>query len=268
MIFSQEEFYMLNKSSVEKLQKIAEGGNVTFEPPKFKIKITIENCNAEIWLHVTFLEFYPIRNRPEIYLKHSGDFSMLLEVEMKSFVEKLPMEPSIFAIAEWIKDNAEIFKSEKALKIEKLSQITSEKVPTTYVFMREWLYFIGFYTKSIRDQFVNLANELNLKGFLMSGKPALACLEGDEKSIEQFIFKTRTQLFATVPPSSRKMSRVCTWKTNADETSHFGKFEDFREVIFDSNHSKSNIADLSRLKSFLREKGLDDIFDKIFETCI
>lgn len=43
-------------------------------------------------------------------------------------------------------------------------------------------------------------------GFLMPGKPAVAAVEGTPEAIARFIKVTRTELFATVPPASRKMT--------------------------------------------------------------
>ena len=71
---------------------------------------------------------------------------------------------------------------------------------------RRWLWFIGFYTPSIREAFVAEARSRGLTGFLMPGKPAVAVLEGDRSAIDGFLTTTRTVLFARVPPASRKMS--------------------------------------------------------------
>lgn len=40
----------------------------------------------------------------------------------------------------------------------------------------------------------------------MPGKPAVAAVEGTPEAIARFIKVTRTELFATVPPASRKMT--------------------------------------------------------------
>ena len=44
-----------------------------------------------------------------------------------------------------------------------------------------------------------------LPGFLMPGKPAVACIEGPATAIAAFMKHVRTVLFATVPAASRKM---------------------------------------------------------------
>ena len=69
-----------------------------------------------------------------------------------------------------------------------------------------WLYFIGFYTKTIRRDFCEAALGHGLTGFLCPGKPAVAALEGDAGSIAAFLRTTRTDVFAKVPSSQKKMN--------------------------------------------------------------
>ena len=63
----------------------------------------------------------------------------------------------------------------------------------------------SFYTKSIRQAFCSSAIDYGITGFLMPGKPAVACLEGTDAAIRDFLRHVRTVLFAVVPAASRKM---------------------------------------------------------------
>lgn len=157
--------------------------------------------------------------------------------------------------------------------------------------MRRWLGFIGFYTPSIRRAFVAEARRSGLTGFLMSGKPAVAALEGSRSDIDRFIAVTRTQLFASVPPASRKMSVMldetgltggaglcdfsdCRLSTapglGADAAladAGFGggiprAFSSFDEIELrcePGTHARGDTADLGALRSLLDARGLSHV---------
>lgn len=63
---------------------------------------------------------------------------------------------------------------------------------------RQWIWFIGFYTRSIIKAFCSTANEMGCTGFLMPGKPAVAAVEATAEVIAEFLKVTRTELFARV----------------------------------------------------------------------
>ena len=226
----------------------------------FQLLLTSGHNEEFITMSVTLPWNYPLRTFPKVKLQCSCK-----SIEMHSaFEAELERQEHgsvcIFTLAQWIKDHCfEYFKEERLVRV---------NTTTDVVFVREWLYFIGFYTKKIRTAFVELANELKLTGFLMPGKPALSCVEGSEASIEEFIFRVRVQLFAIVPAASRKMSRLCTVKKliSMQELAIESKFSGFEEVDFtaECGHSHAQVVDLSKLRLFLAEKGLEAYFYHIF----
>lgn len=156
---------------------------------------------------------------------------------------------------------------------------------------RRWLWFIGFYTPSIREAFVAEANSRGLTGFLMPGKPAVAVLEGDRSAIDGFLTTTRTALFARVPPASRKMtvtleegassvqaSPSCLCDSAADGGSGaapgspgrvccacaapprlrraFATFSEEGLVCEPGTHQRGDITDIGALRRFLDARGL------------
>ncbi len=131
---------------------------------------------------------------------------------------------------------------------------------------RHWLLFIGFYTKSIRDSFCATATDFGLTGILMSGKPAVAVLEGADSCIHGFLREVRTVLFACVPPASRKMQSVC------EEVIHSRSFTGFEDVTFQSpsdGHVRKDINDLNCLRKYLAARGIDDaIFLELFPQAL
>jgi len=131
---------------------------------------------------------------------------------------------------------------------------------------RQWIWFIGFYTKSIIKAFCSTAAEHGCTGFLMPGKPAVAAVEGTPAAIARFIKVTRTELFATVPPASRKMTL-----THVDTPIKERTFADFQwlELNAAANaHKRKDMADLGNLEVWLTARGLGDAFQHIFGAAL
>lgn len=129
--------------------------------------------------------------------------------------------------------------------------------------LRRWLGFIGFYTPSIRRAFVEEARRAGLTGFLMPGKPAVAALEGGRAEIDGFITLTRTVLFASVPPASRKMSIMLDEVGGAAGSAllrrSFSTFEEVEMRCEPGTHARGDTADLGALRTLLDSRGLGHI---------
>ncbi len=138
---------------------------------------------------------------------------------------------------------------------------SSCSLPSGALEQRLWLGFIGFYTPSIRQAFVAEARSLGLTGFLMPGKPAVAALEGDKSDISRFLIVTRTQLFASVPPASRKMTVMLVESSSASGSLHraFKSFDEIELRCEPGTHARRDIADLGALRALLDARGLGHI---------
>ena len=100
----------------------------------------------------------------------------------------------------------------------------------------------------------------------MPGKPAVAAVEGTPAAIAEFLRITRTELFARVPPASRKM-KLCL----VDRRIPVRAFQGFEEMTLKavpSAHKRKDIADLGSLEAFLSERGLSHAFKEIFDTAV
>eukprot|EP01063_Lacrimia_lanifica_P029524 TRINITY_DN4523_c0_g4_i1.p2 TRINITY_DN4523_c0_g4~~TRINITY_DN4523_c0_g4_i1.p2 ORF type:complete len:263 (+),score=93.29 TRINITY_DN4523_c0_g4_i1:121-909(+) len=131
---------------------------------------------------------------------------------------------------------------------------------------RQWIWFIGFYTKSIRKDFCEAAAALGCTGFLMPGKPAVAAVEGPPAAIAEFLRVTRTVLFAKVAPSARKMTLSLLDAPIAGRV--FDGFEELDMVAAPSTHKRKDMADLGGLEAFLTRKGLGHAFQHIFNVAL
>lgn len=189
-----------------------------------------------------------------------------------------PVEAILWMIEEWGTSDADlpgcaastVASSSPKWPSASLSKITCER--------RRWLWFIGFYTPSIREAFVTEANNNGLTGFLVAGKPAVAALEGDVRAIDRFLFTTRTVLFASVPPASRKMTvtldegagvpspQSTIGKTDESIAAASGRirraFSTFREERLccePGTHVRGDIMDIGALRRFLDANGLNHV---------
>eukprot|EP00466_Bigelowiella_natans_P017946 jgi/Bigna1/88317/estExt_fgenesh1_pg.C_300141 len=133
--------------------------------------------------------------------------------------------------------------------------------------MRQWIWFIGFYTRKIIKAFVRCAGEKGLTGFLMPGKPGVACLEGPESSINDFLRITRTQLFASVAPSSRKM-KLIHHESITSESRCFDSFSEVEMACLSGTHKRKDLTDLGELQRFLKNAGCGHAFSLIFNNAL
>ncbi|KAJ9470194.1 hypothetical protein DIPPA_03839 [Diplonema papillatum] len=131
---------------------------------------------------------------------------------------------------------------------------------------RQWLWFIGFYTKSIRKTFCETAASMGCTGFLMPGKPAVSAVEGTAPQIAEFIRVTRTEVFAKVAPASRKMTLSLLDSPIAARA--FTGFEEVEITAAPSTHKRKDMADLGGLQAYLAQHDLSHAFTHIFQGCV
>lgn len=131
---------------------------------------------------------------------------------------------------------------------------------------RQWLMFIGFYTRSIIEDFCTTADGMGLTGFLMSGKPAVSCLEGPKAVVQEFLRVVRVELFATVPAASRKMQVALAEPGVATRL-----FAGFKEVSFPGvagvgkGGASRALNDLGALRTYLQGLHVPaEVFEALF----
>ena len=132
---------------------------------------------------------------------------------------------------------------------------------------RQWIWFIGFYTKKIIKDFCTSANAHNLAGFLMPGKPAVACCEGLQADIDEFVRVTRTDTFARVPSASKKMTLCLLEEDISADARLFTSFTELQLTSSDRSHKRKDMTDLGAFKVYLQERGCSHVFASIFGDC-
>merc|ERR1711924_142322 len=139
---------------------------------------------------------------------------------------------------------------------------------------RQWITFISFTSSKIAKEFSAAALDREITGFLMGGKPGIACLEGGPVAISGFLRTVRTDIFAQIDPATRKMSlsileEACTRVRfegfSIQEFSQAGRggaVDTGSAACSMTNKKRTARADLLQLKEFLLSRG---IVEKTFE---
>jgi hypothetical protein len=92
--------------------------------------------------------------------------------ELQKFVVTIePGCPHIFTIASFCRDLLDSYSvAGTDVEDEDEADVSASPVAPVEVLQRQWLLFIGFYTKSIRTAFCQAAVDLGCTGFLMAGR--------------------------------------------------------------------------------------------------
>eukprot|EP01029_Cantina_marsupialis_P004258 TRINITY_DN1427_c0_g1_i1.p1 TRINITY_DN1427_c0_g1~~TRINITY_DN1427_c0_g1_i1.p1 ORF type:complete len:300 (-),score=46.58 TRINITY_DN1427_c0_g1_i1:32-850(-) len=139
---------------------------------------------------------------------------------------------------------------------------------------RQWYWFIGFYSKDIRKDFVQVGSQLGLTGFLVPGKPAIGCCEGAPNQVQAFTKAIRTDVFACVDKSARKMSLPLLEDLGTfsigDSDSHraFSGFEEVELMSEDGSHKRKDLVDMGKLRAFLRAHECEHVFNDVWGQCL
>lgn len=160
----------VNESNKSKLERMP-------PPIDFCVKISSRNNNVEVV--ITLPPEYP-KILPEIYVR-SNELSRanqtLINEDIGEYLENetIPEEPSVVAVISWLQEHSENYFIKQNLNpspVQKAQELNSGK------FSRYWIYSHHIYSKNKRKNLVDLALELGLSGFCMSGKPGIICVEG------------------------------------------------------------------------------------------
>ena len=174
-------------------------------------------------------------------------------------------EPLAADVVSWVQECAELEaagdENEEADGDEEAGEGETEETDL----VRQWIWFIGFYTRSIMDEFCQCTRDNGITGFLMPGKPAVAALEGSDAAIADFLKATRTDVFRNVPPASRKMT--VSLREDRDVRRVFGDFA-LTSFNADEGHKRKDIADLGSLRIFLDQQGLGHAFEHMFRSAV
>nr|XP_033796536.1 RWD domain-containing protein 2B isoform X2 [Geotrypetes seraphini]XP_033796537.1 RWD domain-containing protein 2B isoform X2 [Geotrypetes seraphini]XP_033796538.1 RWD domain-containing protein 2B isoform X2 [Geotrypetes seraphini] len=231
------------------------------------IKLEIPNVGEEILSVSCAYPFnYPVAP-PEIIVR-SPSLIRTQQAELNSDLctylkNTCSGDVCILSATEWIKDHAALYFSKEHLPSSQSD--TSTVASKDAIFTRLWIYSHHIYNKQKRKNILDWAKELSLSGFSMPGKPGVICVEGLQRTCEEFWARIRRLTWQRI--LIRHREDIPLIGTSAAITTGIQmqkKFPTFEEKLFDVHGTRGNHMDLGQLYHFLNEKGCAEVFQMYF----
>lgn len=206
------------------------------------------------------LSSYPVSERPVVYvssdhLSRRGQDD--LNSDLTEFITTLPHgEVCLLTIAEWVRDNTRSY-CPPITKLQSDPAMKETSVKST-TFCRLWLYMHHIYSKTKRRNILDLADELELSGFCLPGKPGVVCVEGNEVNTKHFYNILRRWNWKSISARHREAVPDCT-----DVTSHC-KMPGFRELALVTHGPRQNHMNMGQFRTYLEEHNLGHMFTILF----
>lgn len=202
---------------------------------------------------------------PEVYVR-SNDLSAQgqdqLNAKLGNFMkEQLSSDdPCLLSVVEWVRENASsYFLSPMVTTVASLASGTKEpQSPSELCHM--WLYMHHIYSKTKRRNILSLADELELTGFCLPGKPGVVCVEGSTDRTKQFYAILRRWNWKSI--TCRKKELIPLASTGCFDKER--RFAGFRELSFDTHGHRSNRMDMGQFRDYLTTHGMDHMFKELF----
>lgn len=216
------------------------------------IHIFEDSCNFSIYFTLPIL--YPESERPLVSLR--CDASRSVQKDCAAFLgqvmEKMPFGEGILleliqAAKEWIVlHNNEV---KNSLKIEESVQL--------WVFRREYIWFHHIYYRPKRRCIINFANQYNLCGFCLFGKPGIVVVEGLENNVLQYLSDLRGLSWQKM--TSKSFQRFdCNDQDTFRSQFRFKQFQSLSDI-----DEPAKASDSSLLLQTLRNANLEFVFTEL-----
>lgn len=229
-------------------------GKTNVVPPCLDITVNLVIDDAKFELCVSLGHGYP-STEPEIFVRNNRlnrNQHVELNKNIGTFIaEHARGEPCIFSAISWLQDNAHQY-----IELEKPENI--EQTQKDEELVRYWIYSHHIYSKTKRKTLIDLAQKLNVSGFVMPGKPGIICVEGSANDVNEW--------WQTVKSMNWKKIFCKITESNKDDlkSSEFIKLQDFVELVFENHGPKYNHMDMGEFYKYLEEHQLGYIFKDIF----
>ena len=187
--------------------------------------------------------------------------------KLDEFVSSQPLgELCLSSILMWIQE-----KAPHLIKLgpqnETKSPIKRQKSKHTGI-SRLWIYSHHIYRKELLKKIPECAQELDLTGFCLPGKPGIICVEGYSDFCDEFWRKLRYPNWKHISCKHREDKPIAS-DTDAEEALRtFRLFSSFEELAFEA-HGDYGLRndyhmDLGQFRQYLEKHGCQQIFTILF----
>ena len=219
-------------------------------------------CKFGMW-HSFFsisLHSYP-DTLPEVYVS-SNELSRRSQDDLNSELEQFmstahsPGEVGLHVIVEWIRDNSggffpiPLFHNGTELDSDKDSGPGS-------CFCRMWLYMHHIYSKTKRHNILAYADEFQLTGFCLPGKPGVVCVEGSSQNTKDFYSTLRRWNWKSIACRKKEVVESSDIDSNR-------RIQGFQELAFDIHGSRQTHMDMGQFLEYLKQHRLEYMFKELF----
>lgn len=201
---------------------------------------------------------YPLVSNPTVHVR-SNDLSRKdeesLNKKLQDFIntDHVLGEPCLLDIMQWIKDNCGSFFSLD-------NDIPVSVNSTVPEFCRMWLYMHHIYSKTKRRSILAWAEELELTGFCLPGKPGVVCVEGVSENTSEYYHLLRKMNWKSITCRKREVVECAAAK---DIKSHH-KIQGFGELVFDTHSPRGDHMSMGQFYQYLERHQLGYMFKELF----
>lgn len=184
-----------------------------------------------------------------------------LNADLEGYIQTLPLgECCLLPVVEWIRDNAAGYFpppqcSTDSNKLE--PELSAGGTGVESHFCRMWLYMHHIYSKTKRRNILSLADELELTGFCLPGKPGVVCVEGSVHTTREFYSALRRWNWKSIACRQREVEA-------STDLQSLRKIQGFKELSFDMHGHRQQHMDMGQFLDYLHNHSLHYMFKELF----
>ena len=177
-----------------------------------------------------------------------------LNSDLTTIITDMPRgEVCLLSIAEWVRDNVGSYCPLPTLLSDELDTSTG-----SVTFCRTWLYMHHIYSKTKRRNILDLADDLELTGFCLPGKPGVVCVEGDERRTKHFYGILRRWNWKSITCRKKEVVPEC------GDLASCRRMSGFRELALVTHGPRQNHMDMGQFRDYLEQHRLGHMFTELF----
>ncbi|KIR51788.1 hypothetical protein I315_05737 [Cryptococcus gattii Ru294] len=127
---------------------------------------------------------------------------------------------------------------------------------------RVWFWFPMLSTKEKRNDIVQYAEEMDLTGFVLAGKPALLCVEGPGLTVERYMSRIKSESWSDIPSYQKKVTERFRRPLIPPDHRAFTKMTEITHLI--SKYGQYNHrGEMSEVRRLMEEWGVGEDFGAV-----
>uniref|UniRef100_A0A1B6MR14 RWD domain-containing protein n=1 Tax=Graphocephala atropunctata TaxID=36148 RepID=A0A1B6MR14_9HEMI len=262
MFSNPGEFEIYDHSVITDINDFVEG-KCKVLPPRFDFTVNLALDEKKLEVCVNLPLNYPA-DEPDIFVRNdslSRTQQHALNGDLAKYIASLNKgEICIYPAVAWLQENAlSYFISQ--VKSHK-SSITTKITDSNKQFSRYWIYSHHIYSKIKRRCIMDLAQEYNVTGFCLPGRPGIICVEGWGLDCHEWWQRIRCMNWKKIVCKKKEEEQI---KKEATMES-LRKFTGFEEISFDGgkNKMRESHMDMGEFYKYLSDHECGYVFREYF----